>query len=213
MDNIRKAKEDFRDTDYKPGNVYSAMVNLEVLKNKTEIHKFEELKQEQENNKDLHQKPEIRTYNIKTLKVNWQGQSSIMHVFIDNTDVMKLEEATNNIKCQKIMFASVSHEFRTPLNAIINSYTFIEDSFTKIVGFIETKSPSTTEKEKKELQKNIFNINKFVKMGNNSSIILLALIEDILDLSKMESGTFKMSLSAFNVKELLEEVYDIFQIQ
>jgi len=44
-----------------------------------------------------------------------------MHVFIDTSAFIKLEEANNNIKCQKIMFASVSHEFRTPLNSIINS--------------------------------------------------------------------------------------------
>ena len=68
-----------------------------------------------------------RIFNIKSIHVLWEGQPSFMHVFIDTTDIFKLEEATNNIKCQKIMFASVSHEFRTPLNAISNSYSFIQD--------------------------------------------------------------------------------------
>jgi signal transduction histidine kinase len=68
-----------------------------------------------------------RIFNIKSIHVLWEGQPSFMHVFIDTTDILKLEEATNNIKCQKIMFASVSHEFRTPLNAISNSYSFIQD--------------------------------------------------------------------------------------
>ena len=44
-----------------------------------------------------------------------------MHVLIDTTNIIKLEEANNSIKCQKIMFTSTSHEFRTPLNAIVNS--------------------------------------------------------------------------------------------
>lgn len=51
-----------------------------------------------------------------------------MHVFIDTTDIVKLEEANNNIRCQKIMLTSASHEFRTPLNAIINSFIFITNT-------------------------------------------------------------------------------------
>jgi len=61
-----------------------------------------------------------------------------MHVFIDNTSVIRLEEiknqikldeANNNLRLQKIMFASASHEFRTPLNAIINSFGIALNSF------------------------------------------------------------------------------------
>ena len=70
-----------------------------------------------------------RICNIKTLTVEWEGVDSYMHVFIDNTNVIKLEEAKNNIKCQKIMFTSASHEFRTPLNSITNSFDIILDSF------------------------------------------------------------------------------------
>jgi signal transduction histidine kinase len=71
-------------------------------------------------------------FTIKTMKVEWEGQKSYMDVFIDNTDIVRLEEANNSIKCQKIMFASASHEFRTPLNAIMNSYRFIEDHFNNV---------------------------------------------------------------------------------
>ena len=66
---------------------------------------------------------------MKTLKINWEGNpNSFMHVLIDTTNVAQLEEAKNNIKCQKIMFASASHEFRTPLNAIVNSFGFIKNT-------------------------------------------------------------------------------------
>lgn len=50
-------------------------------------------------------------------------------------------------------------------------------------------------------------------MGSNSSVLLLSLIEDILDLSKMEGGTFKVNQSEFSVKELIDEVYDLFYFQ
>ena len=65
---------------------------------------------------DIHE----RICSIKTLIVEWEGVESYMHVFVDNTSLIRLEEAKNNIKCQKIMFASTSHEFRTPLNSITN---------------------------------------------------------------------------------------------
>jgi hypothetical protein len=67
---------------------------------------------------------------VKTLKVNWEeNPDSYLHVFIDTTDIYKLEQANNDIRCQKIMFASASHEFRTPLNAILNSFELIKLSF------------------------------------------------------------------------------------
>jgi K+-sensing histidine kinase KdpD len=75
-----------------------------------------------------------RICNIKTSKVEWEGVSSFMHVLIDMTDFYKLDEAKNNIKLQKIMFASASHEFRTPLNAIMMSYEFIKSSFLTYAG-------------------------------------------------------------------------------
>jgi two-component system sensor histidine kinase/response regulator len=63
------------------------------------------------------------------------------------------------------------------------------------------------------MQKNSECIKKFVKIGSTSSILLMALIEDILDLSKLEAGTFSINKSSFNLVELMNEVYDIFDIQ
>jgi signal transduction histidine kinase len=56
-------------------------------------------------------------------------------------------------------------------------------------------------------------IKKFLKMGKNSSTILLSLIEDILDLSKIEAGTFVINNSHFEISELLNEINDLFSYQ
>ena len=40
--------------------------------------------------------------------------------------------------------------------------------------------------------------------------MLLLLVEDILDLAKMEAGTFKFNLSEFSLNEIVEELNEIF---
>lgn len=50
-------------------------------------------------------------------------------------------------------------------------------------------------------------------MGTCSSVLLLSLIEDILDLSKMEAGTFKINKGYMVIPELVDEVGDIFSTQ
>lgn len=71
----------------------------------------------------------LHYFSIKTLMLDWEGKKSFMHLFIDTTNIIQLEQATSNIKLQKIMFASSSHEFRTPLNAILNSFMLIDNNF------------------------------------------------------------------------------------
>ena len=50
-------------------------------------------------------------------------------------------------------------------------------------------------------------------MGLNSSVMLLSLIEDILDLSKIEGGIFTVTKTAFRVDSLIDEVKEIFEYQ
>ena len=95
-----------------------------------EIECFESLNQSEEFKLDNEIKTVSKIYGVKTIKISWDGYSNAyMHVFVDMTNIVKLEQANNDIKCQKIMFASTSHEFRTPLNAILNSYKFIDSRF------------------------------------------------------------------------------------
>ena len=162
-------------------------------------------------NMSVSDKPFKRSYHVKSLKVDWEGFNSFLHVFIDTTNIIKLEEAKNNIKCQQIMFTSASHEFRTPLNAIVNSYQFIGDMFEDVVGVFQ--KPSSSKKDYKFIVETATRTRKFIKMGKNSSILLLALVEDILDLSKMEAGTFKVNCCDFKIGELIDEVHDIFSMQ
>ena len=98
-----------------------------MIETDIEIEKKREIEDEKLSGSDTD--TTIQTFHVKSLNVEWEGSSSFMHVFIETTNIVNLEKAKNNIKCQKIMFASASHEFRTPLNAIMNSYQFIDNSF------------------------------------------------------------------------------------
>ena len=76
------------------------------------------------------------------------------------------------------MFASVTHELRTPLNAVMQGNRLLE-------GFIKDGGQ------------------KYLKVSDNSCTLLLSLIEDILDFSKLEAGKFKLSYGFFDPRETI----------
>jgi signal transduction histidine kinase len=83
--------------------------------------------------------PNNKYFAVKSIKVNWENnKNSCLHLFIDTTNVSKLEEERATNKCQKIMFASMSHEFRTPLNAINNAFVYTQ-------SWLEEKKELNTE--------------------------------------------------------------------
>jgi signal transduction histidine kinase len=81
--------------------------------------------------------------------------------------------------------ASMSHELRTPLNAII--------------GYSEMLTEEADDRNQKDL---IPDLQKIGASGKH----LLALINDILDLSKIEAGKIELSPETFNIADLIEEV-------
>ncbi len=103
----------------------------------------------------------------------------------------ELEQA--NIRLQEmdrlksIFLNSMSHELRTPLNSIIG-----------FIGIIlQGMSGEISEEQRKQLT-----------MVKNSANHLLGLINDILDISKIESGRVELSLEEFNLDDLVREVVE-----
>jgi len=90
-------------------------------------------------------------------------------------------------KSKSLFLANMSHELRTPLNAIIGySEMLLEDA-----------------KEQGDLEK-IGDLGKINSAGQH----LLALIKDILDLSKIEAGRMELELTDFNLPKLINEITD-----
>lgn len=91
----------------------------------------------------------------------------------------------NNAKTEFI--ANMSHEIRTPLNAVIGFSELLEEKLTEEVN------------------------RKYVQSINLAGKSLLGLINDILDLSKIESGMMELTYESSSVRELLEEMTHIFR--
>ncbi|PWR72746.1 response regulator [Methanospirillum lacunae] len=100
------------------------------------------------------------------------------------------EQAESANKAKSTFLSHMSHELRTPLNAILG-YTQIMQGYTNIT------------KEQKEQLKTI----------NMSGKHLLSLINDLLDLSKIEAHVIHLEEKSFYLMPLLEEVYNITKMQ
>jgi len=92
-------------------------------------------------------------------------------------------ESANRVK--SAFLASMSHELRTPLNSIIG--------FTGIV-LSELAGPLNLEQKKQ------------LKMVKGSSHHLLDLINDVLDISKIEAGEVEISREEFNLRQVIDQV-------
>jgi signal transduction histidine kinase len=98
------------------------------------------------------------------------------------------EKAEESDKLKSSFLANMSHEIRTPLNAILGFSSLIQD-------------PTTTSSE----------LETYYKMMESSGNDLLNLIDDILDISRIEANQIKISLQETSVAQLAEEVFGSFK--
>jgi PAS domain S-box-containing protein len=101
-------------------------------------------------------------------------------------DLIKAKEkAEESDKLKSSFLANMSHEIRTPMNAIIGFSQLLSD-------------PETSEDER----------NHYINLIQNSGNDLLGLIDDIIDISKIEAGQIKIFKSQYFVDNILLELYD-----
>ena len=97
------------------------------------------------------------------------------------------ERAESADRLKSAFLATMSHELRTPLNSIIG--------FTGMV--LQGLAGPVTDEQRKQLT-----------MVRNSGRHLLALISDVLDISKIEAGEFRVSLAPFNARATIERAVE-----
>ena len=69
----------------------------------------------------------IKTRHVPHTNSSDSKSSFYLHIFTDNTHITQLEEVKAQNKYQRTMLANVSHEFRTPLNAMSMSLVLLKD--------------------------------------------------------------------------------------
>lgn len=90
-------------------------------------------------------------------------------------------QAEQSDKLKSAFLANMSHEIRTPLNAIVG--------FSELMAYAD-------EEEKKD----------YIQIINNNNELLLKLINDILDLSKLEAGSVELKYESFDLSDYFDNL-------
>lgn len=109
------------------------------------------------------------------------------HILVNQELIKARENAEESDRLKSAFLANMSHEIRTPLNGILGFAELLEDV-------------RLTEKSRQH----------YIKVIKNSGIRMLNIINDIIDISKIESGQVKTFTTETNINELINNIYSIF---
>ena len=137
-------------------------------------------------NREQRRRFELQTQEIERQRLEQLESEIKERRRIEKQLIQAKEEAENANRIKSDFIANISHEIRTPMNAIIG--------YTQL---IRKQSEDPT-------------IHNFLDTIKRSGSQLLALINDLLDLSAMEVGMLKIHKSAMNLEELVRDIESMY---
>ncbi|MDR0855215.1 MAG: response regulator [Christensenellaceae bacterium] len=134
-----------------------------------------------------------RDYSVSCIPTKLPSNGKTTGIIIIFSDITSIEtarrEAEDNSRAKSSFLANMSHEIRTPLNAVIG--------MTQIA------------KSSKDITRKEYCLDKI----QEASLHLLNIINDILDISKIEADKIELSNAPFSLENLLQKVADLSQIK
>lgn len=143
-----------------------------------------------------HKAKDGRVFNIEVSMGFLNSKKQIIAFVRDITDrklaeqelIKSKEKAEESDRLKSAFLANMSHEIRTPMNGIL--------------GFADLlKEPNLTSKKQQE----------YIKIIESSGVRMLNIINDIVNISKIEAGLMEVNLTESNVNEQIEYIYTFFK--
>lgn len=140
---------------------------------------------------------EIRDVELNTTRIDWHGQKVHFSIIFDITDKIKAdrdlidakEKAEESDRLKSAFLANMSHEIRTPMNAILG--------FSQLLNIPGLKSDDK---------------NSYLSIINNTGNQLLNIIDDIINISRIEAGIIDLAELEFDLNRIVEDTYETIKV-
>lgn len=117
-------------------------------------------------------------------------EANLLAICTDISQVKRIEKQQQLMRTN--FFSTVAHELRTPLNTVL-----------PILKLVLEQLPRDTP--------GLLKMHKYLKIVYNSSIHLQNVIEDALDVARIENGKFQLFKEWFDLRKAITEVADIME--
>jgi PAS domain S-box-containing protein len=129
------------------------------------------------NDQLVDEKPTIETF-------LYQASIALHRRQLEQELIKAKERAVESEKIKTAFLANMSHEIRTPMNGIL--------------GFAQLLSSENITKE---------DIREYTQVIDSNGKLLISLIDDIIDISKLETGHLKMNSDSIHLNQFLDDIY------